>query len=183
MMKITLAGAVPAALMALAVGGCDKHPDAKHGADATQIAAAITADQAQLVTDFNAHDPAKSASHYGPDFVGMSHGAPNVIGPDADQAEEQKAVAADPTLHVEVTAPTIDVAASGDMAVYRATYTFTGTNGKTRKPLTETGNYVAGYKAGADGSWKIVWSVVSDTGPPPAAAKAPKSQKRGGNSA
>jgi hypothetical protein len=61
------------------------------------------------------------------------------------------------------------------MAVVRATTVATFTDPKTKKPVTTTSNSVSGYKLQPDGSWKIEWSVVSDTVPAPAAVPATKS--------
>jgi ketosteroid isomerase-like protein len=71
--------------------------------------------------------------------------------------------------------PVVYVAASGDLAVIRSTTVATFTDPKTGKPVTTTSNSLAGYKPQDDGAWKIEWSVVSDTAPPPPAAPAPKS--------
>ena len=65
---------------------------------------------------------------------------------------------------------TIDVAAAGDMAIYRATYTVTATDPKSKKPVAENGNWLVGYKT-VGGASKIAWNVVSDTGAAPTAAK------------
>ena len=180
-----LAGFALALLAAASLAGCNRSEPAKNVVDTGKIAEAITADQAQFITDFNAHDAAKAVSHETDDFVGMVHGSANVVGAAADLADTQKAMAADATAHIVVSDPVITVAASGDMAVYRVSYTFTGHDAKKGKPITETGNYIAGYKPGADGTWKIAWSVVSNTGPPPPGRRRrrAKSQKRGGNSA
>ncbi len=167
MTKLQLAGAAAAALMAASLGACDKTPAP---ADTGKISDAVKADVAQLVADFNAHDPVKTSAHNAPDVVSMNHGGPNVVGAGANLAAAKKSVADDSSQHVSVADATVDVAASGDMAVYRSTYVFTGTNPKTKATITENGNYLAGYKKQPDGSWKIEWSVVSDTGPaaPPA---------------
>jgi ketosteroid isomerase-like protein len=169
MTKLQFAGAAMAALMAASLGACNKAEPAKPAVDTGKIADAVKADVAQLVTDFNAHDAAKAASHDAPDVVAMAHGQPNVGGKAADLASSQKGFAADQTQHVTVANETVDVAASGDMAVYRSTYVFSAADPKTKKPMTENGNYLAGYKLQPDGSWKIAWSIVSDTGPSPAA--------------
>lgn len=174
MTKTRLAGAAVAALMAASVGACDKAGPAGPAADTGKIAEAVKADVAGLVADFNAHDAAKVAGHSAADVVQMAHGGPNIVGAAADLAANQKAFAGDPSARVTVADPVVDVAASGDMAVYRSTYAFTVTDPKTRKPATENGNYLAGYKRQADGSWKIAWAVVSDTGPAPAAPAAAK---------
>jgi ketosteroid isomerase-like protein len=162
-----LAGVAAVALLAAAVGGCQS-PPAKSATDTGKIAEAIKADQAQMVADFNAHDAAKLSGHVAEDFVGMEHGAANVAGSDAELTATKTAFAADPSAHLAVTNGAVEVAAAGDMAIYRAAYAFTGT-GPAGKPIAESGNYVAGYKAGADGDWKIAWSVVSDA-PAPAAS-------------
>ena len=140
-------------------------------ADTAKIADTIKADAAQLVEHFNARDAEKAVSHDGPDYVGMFHGAPNVVGPEADLALTKLQVA-DPASKIAVSDETVDVASAGDMAVYRATYAYTMTDPATKKPITENGNWLLGYKPQADGSWKIAWGVVSDTGPAPAAATA-----------
>ncbi|MBA3895991.1 MAG: hypothetical protein H0X36_02385 [Sphingomonadaceae bacterium] len=141
--------------------GCH-HGHHKHHADTANVAAAVKADAAQLVADFNAHDAVKSASHDAPDYVGMFHGMANVVGPAADLALTKVQVA-DPLAKVTVSGETVDVAASGDMAVWRATYAYNFTDLKAKAPATEHGNWLLGYKAQPDGSWKLTWGVVSDT--------------------
>lgn len=174
MTRTKLAGAAVAALSLAVLGACN-NPAAgpSPAADTSKIADAIKADQAQLVADFNNHDADKAASHDAADIVAMGHGFPNVTGQAADLAASKKGFADDPTQHVTTDAGSVDVAASGDMAVYRSTYTFTGVNPKTKQAMKESGNYLAGYKKQPDGSWKIAWSVVSDTPPPAPATNAP----------
>ena len=94
----------------------------------------------------------------------MFHGAPNTVGPEADLAITKMQIA-DPNMKLTVADASVDVPASGEMAVYRATYAYTFSDPKTKKPTTENGNWLLGYKAEADGSWKLAWGVVSDTGP------------------
>ena len=175
MTKIQLAGAAMAALMAASLGACNKAESAKPAADTGKIAAAVKADVAQLVTDFNAHDAAKVAGHDAADVIQMAHGQANTVGAAADLASNQKGFAANQNPHVTVANEAVDVATSGDMAVYRSTYVFTATDPKTKKVVTENGNYLAGYKLQPDGSWKISWSIIADTPATPAAAAAPKS--------
>ena len=90
----------------------------------------------------------------------------------ADAAGAKQTFTDVPDLHVTLADQAVDVAASGDMAVFRSTYVTTLTDPKTKKPVTDKGNYLAGYKLQSDGSWKQEWSVVSDVGPPPNAAPA-----------
>ncbi|HEY2177418.1 MAG TPA: nuclear transport factor 2 family protein [Caulobacteraceae bacterium] len=166
MLNRIIAGAAAAALVAGGVSGCSQGHAVKPGANTGKIAETIMADQTQLVADFNAHDAARFASHAAEDFVGMSHGAANVTGSEAELAVTKTAFASDPSAHLAVSNGAVEVAAGGDMAVYRATYAYTGTNPATGKPIAENGNYIAGYKTGADGDWKIAWSVVSDAPAP-----------------
>jgi ketosteroid isomerase-like protein len=152
--------------VALAVAGlaaCAKPP----AVGTAKIADAVKADAEQVVTEFNARDAAKAVAHDAPDFVGMAHGAPNTMGPAADLAGTKQQMA-DPALKFAVGDEHVDVAASGEMAVYRAAYVFTFTDPKTKAPVTENGNWVVGYRKQADGAWKMAWDVLSDTGSAPA---------------
>jgi len=134
---------------------------------------AIKADVDQLVRDFNAHDAVKVAGHDLYDVVQMSHGGPNIVGAAADLASNRQQFATDPSARIAVADPRVDVAPSGEMAVYRSTYLFTSTGEKTGKPIHEAGNYLAGYRLQEDGTWRMAWSVVSDTpAAPPAAGPA-----------
>ena len=174
MTRIHLAGAAITVMIAASLGACNKAEPAKPAVDTAKIVDAVKADATQRYADVNAHDSAKVASHDAPDAVSMFHGRPNAVGPDAIAASFKASLANSPDLHVDASNQTVDVAASGDLAVFHATTVATFTDPKTKKPVTTTSNSLAGYKPQADGSWKIEWSVVSDVGPPPAAAPAPK---------
>lgn len=166
--RLTILGAAAVLALGASLASCgrtDGGAAPAAPADTGKIGDAVKADVARLVADFNAHDAAKASAHDAPDVVAMAHGQPNVVGSAADLAGGQKAFAADPTQSVSVGDPVVDVAGSGDMAVYRSTYVYRGMDPKTKKPMTEHGNYLAGYKKQPDGSWKIAWSVISDTGP------------------
>ena len=157
MMKFHSASAVSTALLALTV--CMSPASA--GSDTAKIATAIKANEAVLIAAFNSCDAMKGISYDAPDVVSMFHGAPNVVGAAADMAEAKKGCL-DKTQHVTAANETVDVAAAGDMAVYRSTYVFTGTDPKTKKPTAEKGNYLVGWKKQPDGSWKIEWSIGSN---------------------
>ncbi|HEY5288583.1 MAG TPA: DUF4440 domain-containing protein [Caulobacteraceae bacterium] len=167
MTKIQLAGVATAALMAASLGACTPPSPA---ADTGKIADAVKADVAQLVVAVNAHDADKFVSHDAPDVVAMFHGAPNSVGPAADAAAFKQGVAGDPSFKVSLASESVDVPASGDMAVYHSIYTQTATDPKTKQAATTKVNYLAGYKKQADGTWKIEWSVISDLPPDKAAA-------------
>lgn len=170
---MTTSKLVLAAAAALSLAACQKPaatPAAEAPADTAKAAEAVKADVQDLVASFNAKDAAKATAHDAPDYVGMFHGLPNVVGP-AQDLELTKQQMADPALDLKVSDETVDVAKSGDMAVYRASYAYRFTDPKTKQPTTENGNWLLGYKLQSDGAWKIAWGVVSDT--PPAAAAAP----------
>ena len=163
MTKTKIAGLALAALLAGSLAACAK-PAATPAVDTSKIAATLTADMDALVASFNAKDVAAAVAHDSPTYVGMFHGQPNVVGPEADLALTKIQVA-DPAAKVTVSNAVVDVASAGDMAVYRATYAYTYTNPTTHQPGVENGNWVLGYKVQPDGSWKLAWGVVSDTGP------------------
>ena len=54
---------------------------------------------------------------------------------------------------------TVDVAKSGDMAVYRGTYVEDSL--RNGIPFTHIGNYVAGFRHDQDGVWRVHWSVIA----------------------
>ncbi|MGD0184228.1 MAG: DUF4440 domain-containing protein [Roseiarcus sp.] len=133
--------------------------------DTGKIAATIKADVAQLLADYNARDPVRTASHDAPNVVQMVHGGPNVVGQAADLASDRKQFAAHPKAQTTLSNDAVEVAASGEMAIYRATYNSTFTEKRTKRTWTETGNWVAGYRLQPDGSWKIEWAIYSTTSP------------------
>lgn len=171
------------AAMTLALAACAQ-PAAKPAVDTAKIAAAVKADAEASVADLNAKNVDKAVSHDAPNVVGMFHGAPNINSPAEDSAQT-KAQLADPAFKLTIANETVDVAQAGDMALFRATYVANMTDPKTKKVITENGNWVVQYKPQSDGSWKMALSVVSDTGAPPAAtpaaaaapAKAPAEKK------
>ncbi len=167
MFRLTIARAA-AALALLPLAGCHLLGHHKPGADTAKIADAVKADVHKLLAEYNAHDADKAASHDSPGYVSMFHGTTNGVGPEADAAEMKRQMA-DPAVKFEASNETVDVARSGDLAVYRATYAFTYTDPKTHSPTTERGNWIAAYHPQADGTLKLIWSIGADT---PSAAPA-----------
>ena len=162
--------ATAAAVLGL-LTGCGAHPAAE-AADTGKIADAVKTDIAALVTAFNAHDADKSVAFDAPDYVGMMHGLPNVAGPQGDLALTKQQLA-DPAAKFEVSDENVSVAAAGDRAMFQSTYSYTFTDPATKKPKIEQGNWLVGFRKQPDGSYKIKWSVVSDTGTAPVADSSP----------
>ena len=153
-------------VLAASLAACAKTEATKSVVDTGKITEAVKAEANQLIADFNAHDATKAVAHDAPQTIGMFHGAPNVNN-QAEDLAATKVQVADPAAKVSVSNETVDVAQAGDMAVYRATYAFTMTDPKTKKPATENGNWLIIYKPQPDGSWKVAVSMIADT--PPAA--------------
>jgi ketosteroid isomerase-like protein len=166
-MKMFNTAAIAVLLAAVSLAACNKAA-APAAVDKAKIAETVKADANGLITAFNARDAEKAVSHDAPGMVGMFHGSPNVVGAEQDLATTKQQFAANSIANIKLSNETVDVADSGDMAVYRASYAFSGEDPKTKKPIAETGNWVVGYQKQADGSWKIAWNVVSDTAPAPA---------------
>jgi ketosteroid isomerase-like protein len=162
--KIVLVSA--AALLALA--GCEKPAPAKP--DPAKVAADVKALATQIIADVNAHDADKAAAPDADDIVVIMHGQQNGVGKAADIAQTKETFADMPDFKVVTSNESVDVASSSDMAVYRADYVVTGTSKKAKGPIKETGNFLAGFK-NVGGTWKVAWTVVSDTAPAPAAKK------------
>jgi len=156
------ASSVLLVLGATSLAACTKPADTAAKADTSKAEAAVRADIAKLVEEFNAHDAKAAVAHDAPDEVSMFHGTPNTVGPEADLMITTKQMQ-DPLAKIAVSNEKVDVANSGEMAVYRAEYAYTMTDAKMKKPVIERGNWLVGYKTQADGSWKIAWNVVSNT--------------------
>ena len=161
MSKTTLAASLA---IALALAACSKPAEpAKPAVDIAKIEADVKADMTAVVAAVNARDAEKAVSHDAASFVGMFHGAPNTNGPTEELAMTKQQLN-DPNVKLEVSDTVVDVAASGDMAVWRGTYAFTFTDPKTKGPVIEKGNWVTVYRAQSEGGWKQTLAVVSDTG-------------------
>lgn len=153
------------AVIALTLAACGKPAEpAKPAVDLAKVEADVKADMAEIVAAVNARDAEKAVSHDAPDFVGMFHGGPNTNGP-AEELALTKQQLNDPNVKLAVSDAVVDVAASGDMAVWRGAYAFTFTDPKTKAPVVEKGNWVTVYRVQPDGAWKQNLAVVSDTGP------------------
>lgn len=125
------------------------------------IAKAIEADVAELIAGINTQDPDRATRFDAPDIVSMESGRPPSIGVAADQEGLTQAFKYAPGWRVSLIEETVDVADSGEMAVYRSTYNQDSIDNGV--PKTQKVNFLAGFKRQTDGSWKIAWSVVCAT--------------------
>jgi len=173
-MKHATITAIALLFAASALASCDKNASAETKIDKGPVQGAIKKDVADLVEALNNRNIEKAVTHDTADSLGMFHGAANTVGPDQD-LKAMKAVFVDPLAWIQVGKETVDVSDAGDKAVYRTTYNFRSTDAKTKKEAHEHGNWVIGYKKQANDTWKIAWSVVTDT--PAETAAAPPAAK------
>jgi ketosteroid isomerase-like protein len=128
--------------------------------DTAAIAETIKTDVAQLVAGLNAHDAVKTTAYDSPNIISMECGSPSTIGVEADREGFKMGFAHDPFWRVSLIDETVDVASSGDLAVYRGTYN--EDNSRAGVLMTHKTNFIAEFKRQSDGSWKIVWYSVSN---------------------
>ena len=128
--------------------------------DTAAIAETIKTDVAQLVAGLNAHDPVKTTAYDAPNVISMECGSPSTVGVEADREGFKTGFAHDPLWKVSLIDETVDVASSGDLAVYRGTYH--EDNSHAGVLTTHKTNFLAEFKHQSDGSWKIVWYSVSN---------------------
>ena len=144
MTRVKFAGAALTFAVAASLAACNPAPAAKPAVDTGKIADAVKADVEQAIADYNAHDAAKVVSHSTADAVMMFHGQPNGVGGAAGEPGLKQTFATVPDVHVTLADEKVDVAASGDMAVFHSSYVVTLTDAKTKKPTTAKGNYLVG---------------------------------------
>jgi ketosteroid isomerase-like protein len=128
--------------------------------DTAAVAETIKANVAQLVAGLNAHDAFKTTAYDAPDIVSMECGSPSTIGLEADREGFKAGFAHDPLWKVSLIDETVDVASSGDLAVYRGTYN--EDNSRAGVLVTHKTNFIAEFKRQGDGTWRIVWYSVSN---------------------
>ena len=146
-------------LVAFAVVGTPSSTPAA-SVDTTVIADTIKADVAHLVAGINAHDAVRATAYDAPNIISMECGSPSIVGVEADREGFEMGFAHDPDWRVSLIDETVDVASSGDLAVYRGTYH--EDHGRAGVLMTHKTNFVAEFKRQSDRSWRIVWYSVSN---------------------
>jgi ketosteroid isomerase-like protein len=130
------------------------HPHARQSA----IAAQIKADVAEIVAGINSKDIDKATRFDAPDLISMESMRAPSVGARADRDGLSMTFKYAPSWHLSLIDETVDVAKSGDMAIYRSTYSEDSM--RNGVPYTHKGNYVAGFRRDPDGRWRVHWSVV-----------------------
>jgi ketosteroid isomerase-like protein len=169
MLTSPIARATIAGLVILTSAGCHRGGGEHHAADIAKKTDEAKTMIAGISAAYNAHDADKAASYDAPDYVGMFHGFPTAVGPAADAAS-MKQQFLDPAAKFDLDIKDVDVSRAGDLVVVRSIYTYSTTDPKTKKIVSETGNWVAGLKRQPDRSLKLAWSIGTDTPSTPAPA-------------
>jgi ketosteroid isomerase-like protein len=146
-------------LLIFAIAGTELSATAA-SVDTAAIAKTVKTDVAQLVAGINAHDVGKATAYDAPNVIFMECGSPPTIGVKADREAYETHFAQDPNWRVSLIDETVDVASSGDLAVYRGTYNEDSV--RVGMPITHKTNFIAEFKHQDDGSWKIDWEIVSN---------------------
>ncbi len=150
-----------AAVLTLFVTACNQS-SGNHDADVK----AIQASEIQWNQEYVSKDLDKIVAHYAPDAVLIVPGEPAISGPDAIR-NALKQMTSDPALSLKFQATKVDVAASGDLAYTRGSYTLAVTDPHTGKVVNDHGSFVTTYRKQPDGSWKAVTDIASSDVPPP----------------
>jgi len=129
------------------------------GQSQAAIASAIKADVAEIVSGINTKDIGKATKFDAPDLVSMESGREPSMGAKADHDGLSMAFKYAPSWHLTLIDEAVDVAKSGDMAVYRGTYAEDSM--RDGVPFTHKGNYIAGFRRDPDGMWRVHWSVIA----------------------
>lgn len=121
--------------------------------------------EALWVKDFAAKDVEKVAAHYADDGTSMIPDMTLMAGKDAIRAGLKEEFA-DTNSSLDFHPAKVEVSRSGDLAYSQGSYTYTSTDPKTKKRVTEHGGYVEVYKKQADGSWKVAEDIATQEAPP-----------------
>jgi ketosteroid isomerase-like protein len=128
------------------------------------VSEAVKACVAAEIAGINARDPEKATQCEANDTISMETGRPASIGRDNYIAGLKMAFQYEPAWHLRLIEEAVDVPQSEDMAVYRSTYYQDSM--MAGAPATQKVNYIAFFRKQPDGTWKIAWSVVSNTEKP-----------------
>jgi ketosteroid isomerase-like protein len=135
------------------------HAEPGRNAGRAAIASQIKADVAEIVAGINTKDIDKATKFDAPDLVSMESMRAPSFGAKADHDGLSMTFKYAPSWHLNLIDETVDVAKSGDMAIYRSTYSEDSM--REGVPYTHKGNYVAGFRRDPDGMWRVHWSVIS----------------------
>jgi ketosteroid isomerase-like protein len=130
--------------------------------DRAAIAETVRHDVAEIVAGINAHDVDRATRFDASDIVSMEAGRPPSSGIASEREGLAMAFKYAPSWRLALVDETVDVANSGEMAVYRSTYDENSSDNGVAK--THRVNFIAGFERRDNGAWQVKWSVVSAQG-------------------
>jgi uncharacterized protein (TIGR02246 family) len=149
--------------LALLLFGCAQAPSSAPPDTRAADEKAIRDMETAWVAEFAAKDIDKIVAHYADDGTLLLSNAPTMSGKDAIRAGMKMAID-DPNFALDLKTVKVYVS-KDDLAYSQGTYSYKGTDSKTKKVIAETGRYVEVYKKQADGSWKVVEDINSPEAP------------------
>ena len=114
--------------------------------------------------DLSTKDADKFAGYYADDASGLYPGAATLNGKAAIKAGIAPYLA-DPNFAYTFQSTRVVASRGGDMVYSEGTYSWTMTNPKTKKPVTDKGKYLTVYMKQSDGSWKAVADTFNSDSP------------------
>jgi uncharacterized protein (TIGR02246 family) len=109
-------------------------------------------------------DPAKFASYYATDAVGLFPNSAPVTGQDKIQAVIA-GMMADPNFALSFQGTQAEPAKGGDLVYTLGTYSLTMSDPKDKHAVTNRGKYMTVYRKQADGTWKAVADAINSDMP------------------
>lgn len=159
------------AAMVFAMSACNQAPAPAAAAPDTHDAdvKAITDNEAQWNSDWEAKDVDKLAAHYADDAILMAPGMEPWKSRDAIKSGLGGMIS-DKALSLKFRASKVEVSKAGDVGYTQGDYQMTMTDPATHKVVNDHGTYVTTYRKQTDGSWKAEVDIATSSvppGPPP----------------
>jgi ketosteroid isomerase-like protein len=125
----------------------------------SDIANKIRTEVAGIIAGINAHDVDQATHFDSEEIVSMESGRPASHGILEERKGLSEAFHYAPTWKLSLIEETVDVANSGELAIYRSTYNSESVDNGV--PMTQRANFIAEFRRNKTGEFKVVWSVVS----------------------
>ena len=119
----------------------------------------IKAEVGEIVAGINAHDVKRATRFDANDIVSMESGRPASNGLIEERKGLSEAFQYAPTWRLSLIEETVDVADSGELAIYRSTYNEDSVQDGV--PMTHRVNFIAEFRRHDTGQFEVVWSIVS----------------------
>lgn len=125
----------------------------------SDVADKIRTEVAVIVAGINAHDVDQATRYDADDIISMESGRPASNGIVDERKGLSQAFHNAPTWRLTLIEETVDVANSGEMAIYRSTYNEESVDNGV--PMTHRVNFIAEFRRHNKGEFKVVLSLVS----------------------